>query len=735
MPDELESPAGPVAPPGPVLAGVSSPEAPAMPPPDPSPVLAKDKEEKCADFGTDKDVVLVSPARTFAFLGFDKEFIPEKTGSQPVTPEEAMRWMYLASNYRFVGIYLQGAPLNQKLERHETDPTFVKRTGRLNTRGWMAAYPMLEQNGWGIAPIYFGVCNKWRVAQPLSEALGRKSAQHAKTLLATLVDNLGLDLAGAVIYVDDEDVGGKQEYDGECQLWPRDLDNYVDYYRGFAEELALGGSADRCYRFGVYAHPATMRLIATGVPELFAWQVSAPTEMPWTELLTDSETDPPLTVDGKKSRSPQLQITDSPPKKIWPVMRQFRIALKIDASVANAPDKEEIDLDSSYVLDPSEPVATPRLAYAPGTTLLLTLRTFLAAYNDGLSQWKQTSQKHVRRGMLSINDAGKTIKRDAAFLDAPVTSPGSELHPDSPVSAARDKQGRLFAAAVCRDRSVVVGEIVSGAHRPMEVVPESAVRRPLMLSIVALDDQALVVYPNRTHQIKIHVKVWPMGTWAKILTPANTLHPLGGLAASGHPDGTQLFVAGIERAGTLYAGFAAFTSGGPLPTALQQIAFPGGAPVLCGTSAVAAVSPTVDDDLAFAIARDGRMVMFFSNRSSGSVNFEPSVRELHVHSHLTAVVESANRVHVAGIDLDGQLRRWPVLRTGKGWALEDSVVDGKGNAAAPNPWTDIALASTASNAGFAAVAGVDETDDDPQSRTHAFRTAFGQWAWDSIANT
>lgn len=692
-------------------------------------------QDKCADFGTDDNANDKNPARAYAFLGFDKEFVPTG-GPSKATVEQGMRWIYLASNCRFAGAYLQGPVQTKPPVRVETDPTWVNKAGVVNDRGWMAAYATIEQEGWGYAPIYFGCCNKWPVSEPMSESLGRAHARHAKAMLAPLRDNLGLDLAGAVIYVDDEDVQGKQEYFSTCRRKQGELDPYVDYYRGFADELSLTPENGPAYRFGVYAHSATLRLIMTGVPETFGWQVLAPERSPpdWNALATEETSDPALWIAPTTGRSPRRLITDSAPNKAWPVLRQFRLDIAIDPAVS-PPAPWSIDLDSSFVMDPSEPIATPRLAYVPGTTMLVRQRTFLARYSGKAADWKTATQTLVRRGSLGVLEGGMSVKNDAAFIDVPAATDAQSPHPDSPVATARDKQGRLFAAAVRRDRGLIVAEIVAGAHRTADTIPGPLVRRPLNLSLVGLDDQVLAVFATRAHEIRVAFKVWPTGTWMVTPTAPNTLHPLGGLAASGDPTGTKLFVAGIQRGGTLFAATGDFVSGGPPPQALTQVAFTGKPPTLCGTSAVAAVSPSPDDDLAFAIAADGTMVMFFSNRNTGRTGFEPSVKLVHLHSRLGAVVESRDRVHVAAIDLDGEVRRWPVRRSGTGWALENSVIDGKGTPGAPNPWTDIALASTGLDAGFTAVAGVDETDDDPESRTHAFRAPFGTQVWSQIANS
>src|SRR5262249_4281978 len=230
----------------------------------------------------------------------------------------------------------------------------------------------------------------------------------------------------------------------------------------------------------------------------------------------------PVTVRGAIKRAPQRQIwiktagTSTTDGRIWPVLRQACLETYFNDKPVKPPfTREQIDIDAAYVFDPSEPIAPPRLAYLPGTTMLVRLRVHLARYHHDYHNWQHTTLKHVRRGSISIVDAGSTIKQNVAAVDVPTPTDPEQLHPESPVATARDSLGRLLVAAVRRNRTVVIGEVVKDARRPMEVAPtDAAVRRPLALGLAALKEDAVVVYPTRAHQLRLHTKHWPDGTWA-----------------------------------------------------------------------------------------------------------------------------------------------------------------------------------------------------------------------------
>jgi hypothetical protein len=415
---------------------------------------------------------------------------------------------------------------------------------------------------------------------------------------------------------------------------------------------------------------------------------------------------------------------------MWPVLRQYR--LDIEVTTSSRPVLMKIDLNSSFVLDPSEPIATPRLAYVPGSTLLVRIRTLLGRYHHDLAGWETTTQKHVRRASIRVIEAGENVRTDAAFLDQPISSDADELHPESPVACARDALDRMFAAVVRRDRGIVVGEIVPGEHRPMVLVPSSFVRRPLSLALAAVGELIIVVHVDNAGSLRIRHQTWGDAAWS-VLTATAVFHPLSMVAASGAPDGELLFVAGIKPTGELYAGRVEL----PTPSQIAQYTISGSAPKLYRTSALAVVSPTRHDDLAFAIATDGRLVAYFVQRKSGHTGVLTSTKRLLVHSRLGAAVESADRVHCAGIDTDGMVRRWAFKRSGDNWDFDgDSLVDGVDDTAVPNPWTDVALSAV--GRGWVAVAGVDEADEDPETRTHAFRVQLSmpsrQNFWARIPN-
>jgi len=396
--------------------------------------------------------------------------------------------------------------------------------------------------------------------------------------------------------------------------------------------------------------------------------------------------------------------------------------------------REEIDIDTSYVFDPSEPIATPRLAYLPGTTLLVRLRVHLARYHHDYTHWRHTTLKHVRRGSLSIVEAGRSIKLGTTAVDVPTPTDPEQLHPESPVATARDSLDRLLVAALRRNRTVVIGEVVKDSRRPMEAIPDSGqARRPLALGLAALKEDAIVAYPTRAHRIRLHTKHWPDGTWAAHdIGAPGSLHPLGGFAASAFAKGDHVFLAAVAPWGHLLA--TSWTA-----SATQILVPPKDTPFLCVTSAVAAASPSADDDLAFGITDEGElMLIWFSPKPVqkwGSV--VSTGTRLFVHSRLGVAVENEGRVHVAGIDIHGEVRRWAAERistSNRRWILRNPALIGKGSPAAPNPWTDVALTYTPTDAS-AAVAGVDEAVDDPERRTMAFRAAmFTQIPWSTIRN-
>jgi len=135
------------------------------------------------------------------------------------------------------------------------------------------------------------------------------------------------------------------------------------------------------------------------------------------------------------------------------------------------------------------------------------------------------------------------------------------------------------------------------------------------------------------------------------------------------------------------------------------------------------------------------VMTWFNPKTSKKWGFALSAgKRLFIHARLGVTVENPDRVHVAGIDIDGEVRWWAVERSRSGanqggWWFRDSLVIGRGSPAAPNPWTDVALTYAGPNAGYAAVAGVDEAVDDPERRTMAFRAGmFAQRPLSPISN-
>lgn len=707
-----------------------NPKSPAKPKA-PKSAAADDEEgasqRECADYGTNQSAKADHPGRAYGFLGFDKMMAPEAKGK---SPEQLMRWMYLASNLRFAGIYLQGAPPSSGTVRKETDIA--------NDRGWMAIATNLDAEGWGLCPVYFGPNNKYpAVGTAMDAALGKAHAQHAKSILAGMTLGAGFDLSGAVVYIDNEDQEKVQMYGKtpECRLYDDELPTYLDYYKAFAQELATADEKGRAYRFGIYSRPSFLRKLIGVVPTAYVWQVFYPA-VDWDELQLKKET-LQLGAPGAKDPTrwaPRLQLGPGD-RKTWPAVRQFQLDLKVPKDTGIPASDRSIDLDSCFGGDPSDPVASPRLAAFPGTTMVARLRMFMARYDKGLADWESATLKEVRRGSLRIFDAA-TGALDVATVDQPIVSPSSELHPDAPIATAADGQGRLYVAAFRRDRGVVVGEVVRGGQRPMELVPSTPFlcRRPMAMGLTAMDDTIIVVVSPRSGPLWVWSKPWPTGTWSFATAGVGVpTHPLAAVTATAHPKGTRMLIFSIGPNG------APFAATGPLDALTVRAVVPGAA-TLPPTSALASISPTPHDDLVFGIAEDGRLLMFFETRDSSDVTLktdvEYSVKKLFVHSRLGVTRESDDRVHVAGIDLDGEVRCWPVRRAGDKWAMEDSAVIGKGAATAPNPWSDVALSASSATQGIAAVAGAEPSDGDPETRTRAFVTSmFKEDEWTAIAGS
>lgn len=734
-PKEPRNPTTPRAPKDPSAAArPKQPKRPAVVAPSDDDVDGDEKKakDKCATFPTDSAAIEPKITRSPAFLGFDHMNVPQ---SKNVTAEEALRWIHLVSNWRFAGIYMQGSapkdvkiPVSTDIDKHN--------------RQWMNEFDTVEDGGFGTAPIFLAVSNHHGLGDPrvpMTGALGKQHGLFARDLASQLVDMLGIDMTGCVVYVDNEDVGGTQEYEKSskddtkvCRLKESQRAEYLAYHRALATELMrpVGGVA---FRVGLYTHPAVVEVLSAAMPELYAWVVQQPKKLAWSTILSSDEKDVPLTVSVATDNTPRHQRLDVAPSLMWPVLRQFALDIEVDQQF-NPPVPLAPDISGSFVCDPSDPYATPRLAYLAGTTMLVRNRMASATFSDGYAKYKSTKQTKPRRGLLTVLEGGTTVGSTKTTLDMPLNNDAEQIHPESPVLTTADGNARTYVGVVRRDRGILVGEIVAGQANLLELVPGSFARRPFAVAIAGVRTQIVVFAMTKANKLSFGLKVWPFGKWFQ-MTAVVDVHPLSGLAASSNDNGDRAFYCGVSETGKFFAQTVSCPVGNAVP-AFFSVSFPGSPPPLCVTSALAAASPTANDHLGFAISKTGTLVCFWTDLNTSTSGFLESGKQLHLHSQLGAVVESSNRVHAAGIDVDGNVRRWAFAKkSAGGWDFDgDSVVSTKGSTAAPNPYTDIAMASTGVDLGFVAVAGVDESDDNPDTRAHAFRASFGTTSWERIPN-
>jgi hypothetical protein len=234
-------------------------------------------------------------------LGFDRSAYPG---------DAVMQSLWSSTPLAFVAPYLAPAPSH-------------------GNAAWMAAMPALRAMGWGFAPVYVGQQSPGGPGSHiLTDAQGKADAQQAAALGA-----MAGFATGSVLYLDIE-IGGNlpTSHLTYVKSWVKEVQDNTDYWAGV---------------YCSFSHTAAQVNAECG-------------EIPtWVFHPIDSG---PSTVDLSAEVAPDPANSGFPPALAW----QYRMSLAgavdltwIDSATGQSRRLAQVDLDTAWCLDPSNPQADP----------------------------------------------------------------------------------------------------------------------------------------------------------------------------------------------------------------------------------------------------------------------------------------------------------------------------------------------------------------------------------------
>jgi len=303
-------------------------------------------------------------ARRFpCFAGLDRDNLPD-TPASPGT-----RWMQLLfrnSTFRFTGAYLG-------------------RTSSPKILAWNSRLLALQDDGWGIAALFFGLSRRTfehlvqkkdkegnpvfdknnkpvMVLAPMTaaEVARRDNEMTAKAGVADAIKARAFALKaglrpGSIYWLDNEDAG--------IPFVQTELDYYTAYYNEIAS--ATGGKA--AFHPGVYAHSSMAAQLLLIRPDLHVWETDYGDHNPQLRDSFPGDSRFGLQPDASGMAIKGFSVGaggSAQPYTAWPLLRQL----------ANVPDTKlppqtidglaplpNWDWNSSLVRDPVSAIATPRL--------------------------------------------------------------------------------------------------------------------------------------------------------------------------------------------------------------------------------------------------------------------------------------------------------------------------------------------------------------------------------------
>jgi hypothetical protein len=529
------------------------------------------------------------------------------------------RFLYGNSNFHFTGLYLNADNADPKLV------TSASRTDHHWTQNWL----QIQQQGWGIWPIYQGFSNSGPRQQfvkltddwdTTSVARGVAAAKHIAAIVATLPG----DNTGMVVYIDNE---------------AGTTTRLVPYYKALFRELQTNHPDGRpALRAGLYIQDAFIRDVLRELPDLYIWRLDIHDgDLPKAEGNNPRPTPIDQTPSPGPSRYQRFQIGRYPITRgncfYLPVGRQctlvgrqqgntrsviFSTGEGISASVS------DFDFDVSFVRDPRYPQADPRFVCTRPNQLIYS--TF---EKSGVKVAEVGSQASLLQSVEG---------------EAPLFSIDQELYViglDGSIDISTKK----------------TGQTTSQWDKPTTVVPAGDLRRIRTFTVLrTAPKETRLFYISRRYSIQTYTRVLATSPntrvqWTKseTIVPSN-LHPFSDLAAALFKSKVYLFFTQSIPNESIEATLCAIPYPSSTPQQLTK--------ALKATS-VAAVALT-NYILLFYLARDCQLSFITAHidPQKPDLQWTPPMAttntKLHPHTHLSVCTITSAKIKVAAISAAGE---------------------------------------------------------------------------------
>lgn len=529
------------------------------------------------------------------------------------------------SNFYLTGVYLNSKDADKKLVT----------SASLTTHNWTENWGQIEQQGWGIWPIYQGFSNTYQKFVKLPEDWeatrvnrGIAAAKH----IAAIVSMLPGDNTGMVVYIDNEL--------GTTKI-------LMPYYKALFAELQANHTDGRpSLRAGLYIRDDFIGDILSELPDLYIWLIETRDgDLPKVEGNKPYPT-PIERIQGSSSSKYQRFMNERYPivlrKSLFlPVGRQCTLAGKTrgytDSLIASVGEGipatiSEFDFNVSLVRDPRYPQADPRFACVGSNRIVY-------------STFEKTSVKTAEAG-------AQVIPMPKIEPEAPLVALDQELY-------SVDRSGGIIMSV---KREIIHDPLQSLSlwSMPSTVVPKGDLRRIRNFNVTRTSsNETLLFYLSTQNKIQAYKRVQQKPTdvdakWEKSsIVGTGELHPFTNMSVVLFRNKVLLFFMQVIPGEATEASLCLAQWQG---SAGQQIGR-----ALKG-SAIVAVA-TTNHLLVFFIGKECQLSITYAieDPKSGNLKWSPVTTtavlktriRLHPHTHVSACVVTPMLIKVAVMSSDG----------------------------------------------------------------------------------
>ncbi|KAF2734483.1 hypothetical protein EJ04DRAFT_523612 [Polyplosphaeria fusca] len=590
---------------------------------------------------------------------------------------------------------------------------------------WKKIFPRLMQQGWGVMFCYVAVSQRTQIdkktgkpdntsweslkgdwKRPIEDRIleaAELGVKHAK-LLKEFVVPLGHEAQGAIVYVDNEDFPMQERE----KLRPE----VVAYYNALFDEMRQLGTEGLALRPAIYARPQPLTALIASVrdnTDLFLyecdedWDYTHRSEVPFEQragrIQSPIEKHPLrgttyLDYDGKVQRTALLL------GRQWRFYKE-RLMPTDRSKVRGLSPQSDWDFDASMVRDPRYPIAMPRIVISDDIRLRSSLhvpvldnqrvRLPVTQLEQVHSDWpiklpygtmKSEMLEH-EAPLILLGPAAQELRSSSSSSES-IVIPGAD---PEVISLNQEGQPIIVTGATGSNPSSTIKWSSSAMIFPSEAL---LLRRNRALTATkasgpdSLTTQLFFVSSDHKLMVsrRTNLKSW---TTPVVLGGDELVHQFSNIAATVRQqrkepitDTTHVFYLDIEGRPCV-ASYSTNISDSSEPDIDIGVLQP--KPTLLRGTSMAAISPSPDDTLLFAIGIDCHLHMSKYNTSTGwspmskipGGNIKPDDDRLFPHTKIDAFVDSPTSVYVAAVTATNVPCTYVLLKSSSGWYLRERL--------------------------------------------------------------